>query len=419
MDKAAIVFPGQGSQYTGMAKEFYDEFGYVRDIFDQANEMLGYDLADVCFHADRDYLRQTSIAQVALLTSEVAAYQVLMKTQTIKPRFLAGHSLGEISALVCAGAIPFQEAVKLVRKRGELMQEAVSEEKGGMIAVTDMDSSMVHYFCKLVQDKGKYVTVSIYNSANQTVVSGERDGLAEVEAIASKHGANVTWLQVSAPFHCALMEPAARELQKLLYTLEFQNIQIPVLSNVNGLPYTGKNAIVDNLTQQMTMPVQWNQIMYFLEAQDVNVMIDIGPKATLRNMLRRSFPKIEGFAFDHSEDRDALALRLSKKIMDKMLFLHRCMAIAVCTPNANWNAEEYHTGVVVPYNELKHTVEQLDTNGLSPSEEHIKQALNMLMKTFETKRTPNDEKEMRLQQLIEETDSDEVYIQSLFSIVTY
>ncbi|SHJ86580.1 [acyl-carrier-protein] S-malonyltransferase [Clostridium cavendishii DSM 21758] len=413
MNKLAIVFPGQGSQYIGMAKEFYDNYDYVREIFHQASEVLGYDLASTCFNGDSKYLEQTFVAQPALLTVEVAAYRVLMNEHKIKPSFLAGHSLGEISSLVCADAIEFIDAVKLVRKRGELMQEAVSNGKGGMIAITDMDSSMVHYFCKIVQDSKKYVGVSIYNSGNQTVVSGEQYGLIELEKIVKKNGGQVTWLQVSAPFHCELMEPAARELQKLLYTMDFKEPKIPVLSNVNALPYTSKYAIVENLTHQLTMPVQWNQTMYFLEAQDVNLIIDIGPKATLRNIIRRSFPKIETYAFDKKEDRETLEMYLKDKEMDKMLFLHRCMAIAVCTPNSNYNAEEYNNGVVKPYNNLKRIVEELESNGSIPMEEHIRQAINMLVSNFETKHTPLDEREERLQQLIEETDSDKTYIQML------
>lgn len=413
MDKLAIVFPGQGSQYTGMAKDFYDEYDFVRDIFNQASEALGYDLADVCFNADSEYLKQTSVTQPALLTTEVASYHVLMNKHDIKPGFLAGHSLGEISSLVCSGAISLKDAVKLVRRRGELMQGAVPKGAGGMIAVTDIDSSMVHYYCKMIQDKGKYVAVSIYNTGNQTVVSGEREGLTELEALVRKNGANVTWLQVSAPFHCAMMEYAARELRKLLYTYDFNEMKIPVISNVSALPYSKKYAIVDNLAEQMTMPVQWNQTMYFLEAQDVNLIIDIGPKATLRNMLRRAFPKMEGYSFDKSEDRAELELRLNNKKMDKMLFLQRCMAIAVCTPNSNWNFDEYQNGVVKPYNELKKTVEQLETSGVIPAEEHIKQAFRMLMSTFETKQTVQEERDFRIQQLIEETGSDRSYIQTL------
>ena len=306
-----------------------------------------------CFSSDEEYLKQTSITQPALLVAEYSAYKVLMDQLSIKPYFLAGHSLGEITSLLCAEAILFEDALRIVKRRGELMQEASSNGKGGMIAITNADSSMVHYYCKIVKENGKNIYVSNYNTSNQTVVSGEIEGLNELETIICQNGANVTWLKVSAPFHCELMAPAAIELQKLLNNYEYQDIKIPVLSNVNALPYTNKYSIVDNLTEQMTMPVQWNQIMYFLEAQDINIIIDIGPKQILRNMLRRSFPGSEGYAVDKNDDREELKLRLNNRQMNRMLFLHRCMAITVCTPNANWNLEEYQSKVVKPYNEIK------------------------------------------------------------------
>lgn len=413
MKKIAILFPGQGSQYIGMAKEFYDEYDFVHETFDKASEALGYDLAQVCFNSDEETLKQTAVTQAALLTTEVSLYKVLMNKYKIKPSFFAGHSLGEISALTCAGAIKFEDGVKLVRRRGELMQEAVAEGKGGMIAVTDIDSSMVYHYCKQIREKENYVDVSIYNTANQTVVSGLQDGLFELEEVLTNEGANITRLKVSAPFHCALMEPAAIELQKLLYTYEFQNLQVPVLSNVNGLPYTGKYAIVENLTQQMTMPVQWNQSMYFLDAQEVNFAIDIGPKATLRNMIRRGLPNIESYSFDKSGDRDTLEKCLNNKEMDKMMFLHRCMGITVCTQNLNWNTEEYQNGVVKPYNELKTKVEQLKAAKAVPTDNDIKQAYDLLLSNFKTKHTPKDEIEERIEQLADETNADMAYINKL------
>lgn len=409
MRKIALVFPGQGSQYSGMGKFFYERYPIAKETFEEANEALGYDLASLCFEGPDTELQKTEFTQPAILTYSVAAYRVYMQEVNIRPHFMAGHSLGEITALTCAGAIPFADAVRIVRKRGQFMQEAAAIGTGTMTAVSRVNPFEVERICHEVSTEQQFVTVSNYNSPDQTVIAGHVGGVEDAERKLAELGADVIRLKVSAPFHCPLMKTAAFKLEQELLKMEYNDVRIPVIANYNALPYVGGNRIVQALTTQMTEPIQWNATMQFLKNQGVNIVVELGPGTVLRNMTKRTFSNIYNYSFDKEEDRADFRELLASDNLEYPCFISRCMAIAVCTRNRNWNQEEYQAGVIEPYRRIQAMLDEIEQNGFTPRLEQKQAAIDMLHSVFATKQTPFEEQQERFEQLFEETNTRDLF----------
>lgn len=286
MGKIAFVFPGQASQYPGMGKELADNHPVAKAVFDEADQALGFSISQMCFAGSEEDLKLTANTQPAILTVSVAAHRVLME-KGIAPDFVAGHSLGEYSALVAAGSLKFSDAVQIVRKRGAYMQEAVPSGEGAMAAIMGLSPAVVLDACKRAAE-GKVCSPANLNSPEQTVISGHADAVKRAVEIASQLGAKrAVVLPVSAPFHCALMMPAQEKLENDLRKIEFAALRFPLVTNVDADTETSGDEARDALIRQVTNPVRWEESVRELIDEGVNTFIEVGPGRVLSGLLRQ------------------------------------------------------------------------------------------------------------------------------------
>jgi [acyl-carrier-protein] S-malonyltransferase len=284
-----------------MGAVYLREFPYIKEIFFEANEILHFDILDLCLNGPEEKLNLTANAQPAILTLSYCAFQILQRETEIRPFLMAGHSLGEISALCCSGAISLPDAVRIVRKRGELMQLAISGGTGAMYAINGLSIDDVEKLCGSEIYKGKAV-ISNINSSNQIVISGEREAVEAIGNEARQLGAITIPLKVSAPFHSPLMKPAAIELETELSNYSFSRLKYPVISNVTCKPYMDENEIIPLLTEQVTSVVNWLRIMEYIKQTSVDITIELPPKKTLTKLFQSQKSKITNYTFDQIEE---------------------------------------------------------------------------------------------------------------------
>jgi len=282
----AFVFPGQGSQQVGMGKALYERYDFVREIFSHADQVLGFSLTGLIFDGPEAELQKTANAQPAILTVSVAMHE-LFKRSGIKPDAAAGHSLGEYSALVAAGALRFQDAVRLVRLRGQYMQEAVPLGQGGMVAVLGLTAEDIQEGCRRAAETGTVETAN-FNCPGQVVVAGETAALKRAMEIFKEMGARrCIPLQVSAPFHSSLMLSAARKLQPELEQVEIKDPEIPVVANVNADYVRTAAEVRDTLLKQVSGAVLWEQSIQHLLADNYKVFVEVGPGQVLGGLIKK------------------------------------------------------------------------------------------------------------------------------------
>jgi [acyl-carrier-protein] S-malonyltransferase len=308
MGKTAFVFPGQASQYPGMGKELADKYPVARAVFDEADKALGFSISQMCFSGSEEDLKQTANTQPAILTCSVAIYRVL-EEKGITPDFVAGHSLGEYSALVAAGSLKFSDAVKIVYKRGKYMQEAVPAGLGAMAAIMGLSHAVVMDACKRAADD-QVCSPANLNSPEQTVISGHAEAIKRAVEIASQLGAKrAVILPVSAPFHCALMMPAQEKLEKDLRKTGFVPLRVPLVTNVDADTETSGDEARDALIRQVTMPVRWEESVRELIDEGVNTFVEVGPSRVLTGLLRQIERSVGTL---NVEDEKSLATTLEK-----------------------------------------------------------------------------------------------------------
>jgi [acyl-carrier-protein] S-malonyltransferase len=281
LKKIALIFPGQGSQYVGMGKEFFCAYPIAKELLSQANDILGYDISKLCFEGPEEELRLTTNTQPAIFLISLIAYRILER-EGIRPQIAAGHSLGEYSALAAANAIGFAEALILVRKRGQLMQEAVPVGEGAMAAIMGLDTQSVEEACAIVSNKNKVVQIANYNCPGQLVISGEKGAIEETAAYALELGAKKTIpLPVSAPFHCPLMKPAEEGLLSELENITFRDPLFPVVANVKGEAVVTGQEAKEALKKQITSPVRWEESMRYLLKNEIEAVVEVRPGKVL------------------------------------------------------------------------------------------------------------------------------------------
>lgn len=282
----AFIFPGQGSQAVGMGKALADTFPVCRATFDEADAALGDPISAVCFDGPADRLMLTENTQPAILTVSVAIWR-LLDSRGFAPSFMAGHSLGEYSAHVAAGTISFPDAVRIVRRRGRYMQEAVPVGTGAMAAILGLDAERVSQACSEAA-QGEVVSAANLNAPGQVVIAGSREAVARAGERAKQAGAKrVVPLPVSAPFHCALMKPAEERLAPELRALAVSNPRVPVVANVDAEPKRDGASAVEALVQQVSRPVRWEDSVRRLASEGVRTYVEVGPGTVLGGLVRK------------------------------------------------------------------------------------------------------------------------------------
>jgi [acyl-carrier-protein] S-malonyltransferase len=289
--KKAFIFPGQASQYVGMGKDIFEKYEIARDFYEKADEILGFELSQISFEGPEDELKQTRITQPAIFVHSVVVYSLLAEKQ-FYPDLVAGHSLGEYSALVAAGSLNFQSALKVVKLRAELMQQAGEQNPGTMAAILGLSSDDLESICKDAAEYG-VVQPANYNSPLQIVISGSEDGVQKAMELAKENGAKkVVPLVVSGAFHSPLMESAQNGLKEKLESTTFEKAKIPVYNNVTSKPVTEPNEIKELLFKQLTFPVRWAESMQNMINSGAEKFYEVGPKNVLKGLMRSIDRKI-------------------------------------------------------------------------------------------------------------------------------
>ena len=307
MKKFAMVFPGQGSQTVGMLAELAGDYPIVKETFKQASEVLGYDLWQLVQEGPAEELNKTWQTQPALLTASVAVYRVWQqKYPALKPEVMAGHSLGEYSALVCAGVLDFQDAVKLVELRGKLMQQAVPEGTGAMYAIIGLDNDAIINACKQAE-QGEVVSAVNFNSPGQVVIAGAKAAVERAAALCKEAGAKRALpLAVSVPSHCALMKPAADQLSVSLESITLKEAGVSVLNNVDVKNEIEADAIRNALVRQLYSPVRWTETVEKMAQNGVEVLVEVGPGKVLNGLTKRIVDSLQAVSVNDVRSLDSV-----------------------------------------------------------------------------------------------------------------
>jgi [acyl-carrier-protein] S-malonyltransferase len=292
MEKVAFIFPGQGSQYVGMGKEFFENFREARDVFQEADDVLHLPISSLCFQGPEETLKLTENTQPAVLTTSIAVLRVLQAEKGVVPRLSAGHSLGEYSALVVSGALAFADAVQIVRLRGRFMQEAVPVGEGAMAAILGMERGQVEKLCEEAA-QGEVLTPANFNCPGQIVIAGHAKAIERAMERVKREGKKAVLLPVSAPFHSPLMKPAGERLEKALEGIPIQDLKIPVVTNVEAEINQSKERVKELLVNQVWSPVRWEESMQKISGDGIEQTLEIGPGKVLSGLMKRINSKVE------------------------------------------------------------------------------------------------------------------------------
>ena len=306
----SIIFPGQGSQYVGMGKSWYENFEEAKKVYDEADKILNEPLSDIIFNGPEEELTKTNNAQPAILLSSIALLEVIKSQKKIELsnfcKFLAGHSLGEYTALYASGGLDFESVLKLVKLRGNLMSKSDKSGEGKMAAIIGLKISEIEKMLKDFDEDG-VCEIANDNSEGQVVISGDKVSVNSFKSIAKNCGAKLTIdLNVSAPFHCKLMEEAAIKMNSEINKTSFNEFKIPVISNVKAIPCINVSEFKSLLSQQITMTVKWRETILFMENKGVKRIFEVGPGNVLSGLVKRITKNIECFSIQNPDDMDNL-----------------------------------------------------------------------------------------------------------------
>ncbi len=312
MDNIAVLFPGQGAQYIGMGKDFYDNFPGAREVFQKGDETLNMPISKLIFEGSEEDLVKTEITQPAVLLTSIAIFEVL-KEKGLFPKAVAGLSLGEYSALVAAEALSLEDALPLVQKRGRYMQEAVSSKKGAMAALMGMKRDLVESICREASDYG-LVQPANYNCPGQIVISGEKKAVSRAMELARENGAQkIIELNVSAPFHCKLMEPVQEKLSRELEKVNIREAKVPLVTNVSAQYISKPKQIEESLVKQVSSAVKWEDSINKMINNGLEVFIEVGPGRVLTGFMKKISREVLPYSIGSLDSLHKLEEKLGKE----------------------------------------------------------------------------------------------------------
>ena len=404
MKKYCIVFPGQGSQYIGMGKKLYDHNRVAQDVFDEANDLLQYNLKKQCFEGDINELSKMENVQLAILTTSVAAFRVFIQDVDMKPQVLLGHSLGEITALVCAGVIDFSDALQLVSVRGQLMG-AASIEKGIMMAIMGVELEELNKICKELSQEHHVVEVSNINSVDQIILSGHEEAMEKAIYKIEELGGRSIRINTGNPFHCSLMSPIKEQFKQELRKYKYHDFIYPVISNLDARPYKGKEEVVERLSEQIVNPVRWKDSIDYLMEQEISTMIELSPQSVLRNLMLTDATGVMAYSYDDKYDYEEIK-RVKYSLTNDLIaskgkkqdFIQRCISGIVCTKNENDNDT-----ILQIYQRVKALLLKIEKDNVEPNYEEMKVAFESLIEVMRIKHVTVQEYQDRISAILYET----------------
>lgn len=409
MKKYAVAFPGQGSQYIGMGRKLYTHNKIAREIFKEASEVLGYDLCKLCFEGDIDEMSRMDIVQPIILTTSVASYQVFLQEVDERPAFLLGHSLGEISALVCAGAIKLRDALRIACKRGQLMSSTIIED-GYMIVIMGLDNKIIENECKNISRIGHIVEVSNINSDEQIVISGNTKAVNEAVKKLEKIGGRTMRVNTGNPFHCSLMLPVQEKLLKELEQYHYYPLEVPIISNIDALPYHKDKTLPQYLSEQLVKTVRWKESVEYLVTKEIFNIIEMKPQTIIRNLLMTNDLGVDAYSLDDESDQahiKSITLSIGNYVNNtkenKNNLIQDCIATMVSTENRNWDNEVYSQRVNNGYNKLIQIQKDLTHDGIEASFEDMKLTLDLSLEVMEAKKIPIKEQVEYIRNILYQT----------------
>jgi [acyl-carrier-protein] S-malonyltransferase len=401
MSRLAYVFPGQGSQYAGMGDQLYTRFATAKRVFELSSDTLGLDMKKLCFEGSMEKLTETQYTQPAVLTVSYAAYQCFSEETGLVPDILTGHSLGEITALACAGAVTFEDALRIVKERGRIMQETSLNGDWSMAAIMGADPLMIEQICRELSEDNAEVYISNYNSTQQTVVSGHTKAIGKLAARLGD-SCKVIPLNVSGPFHSPFMEKASRLFAETLGRFTFHEFQCPVISNVTGMPYE-RDEVPTLLMKQIVQPVNWIACMNYCKEFGVQDVIEFGPGKVLGKLVTANMPEVRLFQAGELQQLDVLKEEMNmvggRLSTPGSGIITKCLAIAVTTQNYNNDSKDYHQEVVLPYRIIEQIQEKVEKEHRTATEEEQLTALASLEQIMRAKKVPEEEWSVRLKEL--------------------
>lgn len=400
MDKIVFLFPGVGSQYVGMGKDFFDNFDVFRRTFEEAGDISALDFPSLCFSAERkEELNRLENAQVILLTMSVGIFRVYMQEIGVEPHYCMGHSLGEYSALCCAGVIPFASALELVKQRGAIITGVSAGLDGTMMWVINLEQEKVVEVCRDVSQKGSEVYISAYDSPTQTSISGHNHVIMKAAEKLQDSGAIVYPLKMSGPFHSPLMREAAERMKAALQEYKFEDPLYTVIANRNAELYKGKESVIDHLSLQLVSPIRWQASIDYLVGQGVTAAVEMGPKDVLKFLMKKNTQTIQPFTMDNNKDLEALKEKFLFNEGEYLQLMGKCLGAAVSTKNRNEDMEVYEREVVKPYMEIAGLYERLKSEGKTPTLDQVNEALRKLRSLLEAKKVPAAEQQEKLEHI--------------------
>lgn len=385
MKKIAILFPGQGPQYPGMGKMFHDQSEKVRIAYSEASDILGYDLAKQSFEGSFDEITDTRYAQPALIVASFAGFQYYVDVmgKAAYPSFFAGHSMGEVTALLASGVFSFEDAVRIAKKRGELMHEMTSTKGGTMAAVKDFDWKRTEEICAQVSTEKEHVSIASYNTDKQTVITGTDSGVSKAGEICAEQGGIFVPLNISVGSHCPIMNDIIEEYRNFVKSCKINAPQGIVYSCMTGLPYKSKVEIEEHFVMQLVNPVYWNHILNHMAKNDAGIFIEAGPGSALGKFMKRQNGMVISVEKTPKEKLEEI---FGKQIKSVPTPLTKSMALAISIPNQNNDHNEYQD-FVKKYSEIKRLQENVEREERLPNNQEIDQAVDMLAVALQVKQT--------------------------------